>query len=263
MKSIFSWSDSFLTGLPQVDDQHQQLVQLINDLGEMVMSADTIDSESFSAVRDRLLIYVEAHFDYEKSLMVETGLDKRHVQRHLSAHKTFANEALALSDLEDEASNQHGRQLTDYLVNWLAYHILDVDQSMARQVKAVLSGTTPEAAFEADALSVRTGTEPLLSALSGLFFAVSERNRELRQLNRELEQKVKTRTENLEEALAQVKQLSGLLPICASCKKIRDESGAWNPMESYISGHSEANFTHGVCPECAKAMREDFRKGQH
>ena len=170
---------------------------------------------------------------------------------------------MALSEVEGGVSIHLGRQLTDYLVNWLAYHILDVDQSMARQVKAVRGGATAEAAFEADALSVKTGTEPLLSALSGLFFAVSERNRELRQLNRELEQKVKVRTENLEEALAQVKQLSGLLPICASCKKIRDESGEWNPVENYISSHSEANFTHGVCPECARAMRDDFKKSQN
>lgn len=58
----------------------------------------------------------------------------------------------------------------------------------------------------------------------------------------------------LEAALANVKQLSGLLPICATCKKIRDEHGEWNPMEVYISTRSEAGFTHGICPECAKAF---------
>ena len=56
----------------------------------------------------------------------------------------------------------------------------------------------------------------------------------------------------LQEALAQVKLLRGLLPICASCKMIRDEKGDWHQIENYISEHSEARFTHGTCPECFK-----------
>jgi PAS domain S-box-containing protein len=55
----------------------------------------------------------------------------------------------------------------------------------------------------------------------------------------------------LTQALAQVKTLRGLLPICASCKKIRDGRGYWNRIESYISQHSDASFTHGLCPDCA------------
>jgi hypothetical protein len=55
----------------------------------------------------------------------------------------------------------------------------------------------------------------------------------------------------LQSALAEVKQLSGLLPICAWCKRIRDENGNWEPMETYITVHSEADFTHGICPDCA------------
>ena len=65
----------------------------------------------------------------------------------------------------------------------------------------------------------------------------------------------RTLRRELEEALRQVKQLSGLLPICAWCKKIRDEEGEWNQLEAYLSSRSEAGFTHGVCPDCARAMR--------
>ena len=54
----------------------------------------------------------------------------------------------------------------------------------------------------------------------------------------------------LQEALARVKTLSGLLPICAACKKIRDDSGYWNQLEAYLKDHSEAEFTHSLCPEC-------------
>ena len=58
----------------------------------------------------------------------------------------------------------------------------------------------------------------------------------------------------LQEALAKVKKLSGLLPICASCKKIRDDKGYWNQIESYVREHSEAEFSHGICPECMKKL---------
>jgi len=58
------------------------------------------------------------------------------------------------------------------------------------------------------------------------------------------------REQELEEALAGLKVLRGLLPICASCKQIRGEDGSWHQMEAYISNHSEADFTHGLCPTC-------------
>ncbi|MBI5213560.1 MAG: PAS domain S-box protein [Nitrospirae bacterium] len=61
----------------------------------------------------------------------------------------------------------------------------------------------------------------------------------------------------LQTALAKVKQLSGMLPICSYCKKIRDDNGYWKQIEAYISEHSEALFSHGMCPDCAKeAMKE-------
>ena len=58
----------------------------------------------------------------------------------------------------------------------------------------------------------------------------------------------------LQESLARVRTLSGLLPICASCKKIRDDKGYWNQIETYIKDRSEAEFTHGICPECAQRL---------
>ncbi|MBF0502147.1 MAG: PAS domain-containing protein [Candidatus Riflebacteria bacterium] len=54
----------------------------------------------------------------------------------------------------------------------------------------------------------------------------------------------------LQKSIAEIKTLSGMLPICASCKKIRDDKGYWTQIESYISEHSETQFTHGICPEC-------------
>ncbi|MFH1984662.1 MAG: PAS domain S-box protein [Pseudomonadota bacterium] len=56
----------------------------------------------------------------------------------------------------------------------------------------------------------------------------------------------------LQKALSEVKKLSGLLPICSHCKKVRDDKGYWNQIESYIGDHSEAKFSHSICQECAK-----------
>ncbi|UCF98125.1 MAG: response regulator [Spirochaetaceae bacterium] len=65
----------------------------------------------------------------------------------------------------------------------------------------------------------------------------------------------------LEIALSKVKQLSGLLPICANCKKIRDDTGYWSRVEEYIAKHSEAEFSHGICPDCMQILYGDVLKG--
>lgn len=64
-------------------------------------------------------------------------------------------------------------------------------------------------------------------------------------------------TAELRRALAEIKILQGILPICASCKKIRSEQNEWQQMEAYITAHSKAQFSHGLCPECAKRYLEE------
>jgi DNA-binding NarL/FixJ family response regulator len=62
----------------------------------------------------------------------------------------------------------------------------------------------------------------------------------------------------LQQALSHVKQLQGLLPICAHCKNIRDDKGYWNRIENYIASHSEAEFSHSICPDCARKHYPDI-----
>jgi hypothetical protein len=64
----------------------------------------------------------------------------------------------------------------------------------------------------------------------------------------------------LEKALHEVKTLQGIIPICSYCKKIRDEKGLWDQLESYVLTHTEAEFSHGACPECFKKQMEEFEK---
>ncbi len=65
--------------------------------------------------------------------------------------------------------------------------------------------------------------------------------------------------QELKEALKNIKTLSGLLPICAGCKKIRDDDGYWNQIESYISKHTAVDFSHGICPDCASKFYNDLK----
>lgn len=67
----------------------------------------------------------------------------------------------------------------------------------------------------------------------------------------------------LTEALSQVKELSGLLPICSSCKRIRDDQGYWNQLESYIQKNSKAKFTHGLCPDCIQKLYPGLKVMEH
>jgi DNA-binding response OmpR family regulator len=67
-------------------------------------------------------------------------------------------------------------------------------------------------------------------------------------------QALREKNTELEAALAKVKLLSGLLPICSACKKIRDDKGYWSQVENYVEEHSEATFTHGLCPDCLKSL---------
>ncbi len=62
----------------------------------------------------------------------------------------------------------------------------------------------------------------------------------------------------MRKALSRLKVLGGMLPICASCKKIGDDRGYWNQIEAYIRDHSEAEFSHSICPECAKRLYPEF-----
>jgi hypothetical protein len=75
---------------------------------------------------------------------------------------------------------------------------------------------------------------------------------------RRLEKERESLIAKLEKALAQVRTLSGLLPICASCKRIRDDKGAWNPVETYIRERTDTEFSHGLCPECVKRLYPEF-----
>ena len=81
-----------------------------------------------------------------------------------------------------------------------------------------------------------------------------EVGRRMIEMRFELNEKVK----ELRQALAEVRTLKGIVPICANCKNVRDDQGYWNRVESYLNEHTEADFTHAVCPDCMKRLYPQF-----
>ena len=66
------------------------------------------------------------------------------------------------------------------------------------------------------------------------------------------------KTKELQKALDEIEVLKGIIPICAYCKKIRDDEGSWNQLESYVRSHSAAEFSHGICPNCYQEQLQDM-----
>jgi DNA-binding response OmpR family regulator len=74
----------------------------------------------------------------------------------------------------------------------------------------------------------------------------------------EMQDALSAKIEELRRALGEIKTLRGIVPICANCKKIRDDQGYWSQVEVYVRDHSEAEFSHGICPECMKTLYPEF-----
>jgi PAS domain S-box-containing protein len=104
-----------------------------------------------------------------------------------------------------------------------------------------------------------TDTQGAITGLIGAILDVTERKHAEEELQRYSTDLEKSNHE-LKDALANIKQLTGMLPICASCKQIRDDKGYWKSVEAYVSEHSEAVFSHGICPECEQVMYDGLDK---
>ncbi len=193
----FRWGQHFITGLTNVDQQHRALVGLINHLGELLTRRTDVAPSELENVFDKLTAYTQYHFREEENLMVQTGVDERHVSRHRETHANFLREVQQMHGEMDGEDRGTEVSLLRFLTYWLAYHILGSDQSLARQIKAIQSGTDAADAYVAEEQAAEGATEPLLGALNGLFKQVSKRNRELAELNRTLEGKVAERTRAL------------------------------------------------------------------
>ncbi|WP_415226918.1 GGDEF domain-containing protein [Psychromonas sp.] len=205
--SSFRWDTYFVTGIENVDKQHFYLVGLINKFADL-LAQNELQFDDIESVFQELKEYTVYHFRAEEKMMEDVGIDPRFYNQHITAHLDFLFEVTYMHDQMSAKNITLARQLLDFLIHWLVYHILGMDQNMARQVEAIKKGCTADQAYQAERTEIDSATEALLSALSGLFSQVSERNKELLELNQTLELKVQQRTQALLEANQELEQLA-------------------------------------------------------
>ena len=208
MDNIFSWSDDFYTNIEIVDKQNMSLIEIINKITRISINIDEKSVRELNEIKPELTGYINAHFKTEEAMMSEYKLDKRHRAMHHKNHQLFKNDVANFLKDEKTFNKKKVINITNYLINWLAYHILNVDKMMARQIDHIKNGTAPEQAFEMEETITRNNSDPLLKALRAMFDIISEKNEQLEKANRELEDKVKERTIQLEMSNHKLKILS-------------------------------------------------------
>jgi hypothetical protein len=135
---------------------------------------------------------------------------------------------------------------------WDEFPALDADvKDLLRQAMLVRIQASSEVYYTPFGRWFSFHMNPFREGISILFRDISERK------NAESERERLIR--ELQKALADVRTLRGLIPICAWCKRIRNDHGYWEQLESYIKKHSDADFTHGMCPDCARKHTEGLK----
>lgn len=166
----------------------------------MVFAKNTASKEQRFSLFHNLTAYAQEYFETEEKLMSRMHVDRRHVKSHIIQHWDFVTDVTSMVASTDANTTEGNQALLDYPVHWLAFHILVIDQNIARQITKIEDGTSPEEAFDIGERQASNSTEPLVTALSGLFALVSKRNKALKDLNSTLETRVTKRTEKLVKA---------------------------------------------------------------
>jgi two-component system, NtrC family, sensor kinase len=195
----FVWDQRFETGIPLVDAQHKQLVDLTNQLGDTLAFGNDMDSEALQAVFRQLASYGRKHFTDEERLMGEAGLSGQHKDLHIAHHQQFIEQLVALWQARG-AMTHPAETLHGFLAAWLTVHILGEDHAMARQMRRIHEGKSPAEAYAQETGATDPATAILLDAMQRLYALVADQNKNLAQANQQLEARVQDRTRELASA---------------------------------------------------------------
>jgi diguanylate cyclase (GGDEF)-like protein/hemerythrin-like metal-binding protein len=198
--NTFIWDHYYETGLAVVDDQHQRLVALINQLGDLSLVEGSAAATTLKEVFANLTAYANVHFGDEEQLMRAEHILPQYLVQHCAIHAEFMTQITLLWESRNAIAGA-SQTLLGFLVSWLSFHILGEDQAMAAQIAAIRAGATPEHAYEQMQAheSQDRRARALIDALQGLYRTLSSRNRELGESNRRLEERVAERTRILDE----------------------------------------------------------------
>lgn len=202
----FSWNDSFRTGFPTVDAQHQRLFDLINQIGELLQKDEADDPALLEEVFRALAAYAALHFKEEEQLMRAAGVPDAYFTVHAAVHRDFIAQVKLMWGqrriMSAPAETIHG-----FLAAWLSSHILGDDQEMARQIHLARGDSASAGQI---ARYSNAATDILQQALHILYRELMRMNRDLAAVNAVLERKVEERTRELLQAekMASVGQLA-------------------------------------------------------
>ncbi len=138
LTEYFKWEDEFSTGIDTVDAQHNSLIDTVNYALQQCLKNEKIELEELSFIKNKLQKYALEHFESEEKLMLETAIDSHHVSQHFHAHSSFAKTIdIYFQDPVKLTNPSALSDVVEYLIRWLAYHILNTDKSMARQIHSI------------------------------------------------------------------------------------------------------------------------------
>lgn len=204
---------NFETGLVDVDQQHQSLVDLLNELSASFFHEASRGEVEIEDIFARLVAYARYHFSDEEALMRQVGLDTRHQGMHRQLHEQFSLQVASLWSARSGMS--HPSELfIGFLTSWLGMHILGIDQDMARQIQRLRQGQSALQAYENEAsVPPDSSAQALLRMVAKLYRMLSEQNAELARVNSHLEERVLQRTLELEQANAALKSANQQLEV--------------------------------------------------
>jgi len=196
----FVWDERFRTGIELVDSEHHGLVDVVNRVGDLLISPRPDDQTAIEAIFRELADYANTHFRDEERLMREAGIAAGHFDHHVKIHRDFITQVQAMwrarATMSAPAETLHG-----FLAAWLSFHILGEDMAMAREIERIRAGMPPAEAHRLETEPDEAGpTAALLRALRNLYGVLARMNHDLADANQRLEAEVAARTRELTEA---------------------------------------------------------------
>jgi len=234
-----------------MEDQDKTKEQLVNELVELRQRI--ADLEKLEVKRKRTEEALRKSEERYRTIL--DNIEEGYFEVDIPGNFTFFNDSLCrvLGYSRDEMMGMNNRQYMDK----------ENAQKIYQAFNQVYTTGEPYRSFDWEIVR-KDGTKRFVESSVSLIRDSKGERIGFRGIVRDITERKRVEAEReklireLQDALAQIKKLSGLLPICASCKKIRDDQGYWNQIEAYIRDHSEAKFSHGICPECMKKLYPDL-----
>lgn len=178
---ILTWSEQLSTGLPDVDSQHQRLIELVNTMARLHARGAT--TGELASVLAELRDYTVYHFEHENKLMESLPINEANKAVHLKDHRGFVNIVLRAEELIATNPADVTDHLLAFLVKWLIHHITGIDTRMANEVVALRSGVSAEQA----GLAANPLHDSLINTVSDLYDSIGLRTFEILELNQQLQ----------------------------------------------------------------------------